>query len=321
MEKAVKTIESTSNGWSEQFPVGHGGLETALRDAWDRTRRADNRSLYRGMTLNLVVVAPFSRAAAIATEIDSLLYRHPTRAFVFLLDDEATSPSTTVQLRVREEHSSRHLVLELIQTQLSPSGRGLLRSTVVPSLLNDLPTLLFWDADPSLVEPYRELAMIADQVVVDRTDFHGCAIPEQYTNHGTPVIDLAHFRLRPWRRALAEAFEQFRWQAQLGTQVVIRHLDVESAACAASMLAHWLQKKLNADITYEPAVSEGPDREPLHVELRNGDLAMVRVQHRGPEPHLHVEVTAATAHGVPFEVAASQRDRGDLLAAAADHCH
>jgi glucose-6-phosphate dehydrogenase assembly protein OpcA len=308
--------------WSHDFQVDPQQLENELRSAWQRARLVDDRTLYRGMTLNLIGVAPADRQSELEEALEGLLVRHPCRAFLVLLDETVTQPTMQVHVRVNEEASSRQLVLERILIRTDSNARGIIRSILIPSRLDDLPTLLFWHGDVRFGEVLGEFASIADHVAIDTATF-GCAdTPRQllgrFADH---VIDLAHFRLRPWRRALAEAFEKFSWQPRLGVEVEIRHRPLPSARCAATLLGRWLQERLQADYTLTTVDTEtGPIAEPLGLSLRNGEAGVVEIEHACPDALLHVRVTSRGQEQLPFQTVASRGGRGDLLAAAADRC-
>ena len=305
----------------DRFRAEPNELDRELHRAWHRAVRNSDRIMYRAMTLNFIAFCPARAADDVYGVIDRLLIRHPTRAFVFLLDEHLEQPYLDVEIRVRDDGRARQLILERSTMRVSPRNRDRMLSTVMPSLLNDLPRMLYWGGDEQHLEVLDRIAGIADRIVYDTALFRTAALArEAFGPRGHDALDLAVFRLRPWRRALAEAFELFTWHAKVPTRVQIRHRPEAAAQGAGEMLGAWLRDKLGAEVELRGSDAEGPLREPVHVRVDHADHATVDVTHMWPRRKLEVRVTLRSGPAMPFQIVASRGQRGDLLAAAADSC-
>jgi hypothetical protein len=164
------------------------------------------------------------------------------------------------------------------------------------------------------------MARLADQTIVESCRFRDPvgdlqrlqAIPE------IAVVDLAEFRLRPWRRALAEAFEQFGWRPEIATEATLLHGRTPGAVAASYTLSRWLLERLRAATELRPCDDRDcPEGEPLRLELVHGDVHVV-VEHLGGACRLRTTVTLADRCLLPYVTPASRGRIGDLLAAAVD---
>jgi hypothetical protein len=137
------------------------------------------------------------------------------------------------------------------------------------------------------------------------------------------VLDLATFRLRPWRRGLAEAFERFSWSRAGPTQARISHTQSCGAVASSRALGRWLEQRLGASVAYQTVggasggASAAAEHEPRALELTWGRVH-VAVRRRAQPPALRIEVTLDQVCLLPWELPASRGEPGDLLAAAFD---
>lgn len=297
-------------------------IPEALRGLWRACSAATNAdaegNVARSLAINFVGVADAAGESALRAAVDRLQHRTPCRAFLLLIDPSAGKPVAEVTATTRAHGSTQDIVLEEIAVRLPESGFAQVPGLVRPLLVNDLPNHLFWATTWPRSEPhFDELARLCDHVVVDTRSFLD---PSRELGHlaarrrgGQRLTDLTWLRLRPWRRALAEAFERIPWRAGTPTDVVIQH--GREAMAAALLLAQWLQDKLHAKVRLEGATGDASAPCPSQVDLRAGDCEVQLLTIGG---HVAVHVTTPEYCYLPFKVPVSRGRDGDLLAAAID---
>ena len=298
-------------------------LAQALRALWQQALQrcqTPDEPLNRALTMNFIAVCDRAREAELDRLVQRLLVRHPCRAFVVSLDDAHADLTASVTADVRRQGNGCDMVLERIKLHTTlrqiPKLPGLIR----PLLVNDIPVHFFWGtAIPEDEGTLLLLGELAHQTTLDSSSFADpqvdlvrvLRLPE------LRIVDLAHFRLTPWRKALAEAFETFEWQRRPATVVRLLRGTAPGAVAATASLARWLEQKLAAEVTVAVTAEEAPLHEPLQLHLQH-DGVQVTVRHRVVEPLLHVQTTLQDACMLPFLRPASRASQGDLLAAALD---
>jgi hypothetical protein len=271
----------------------------------------------RSLAINLIGVARRDDQDALRDALERLQRRTPCRAFLLLVDDGARPGTAELAATTRCHGNVRDIVLEEITIALPwaafPQAAGLVR----PLLMSDLANHLFWaTAWPPERAWFDALAAMCDHVVVDSQRFEhpakDLAALQRRREHGQPITDLTWLRLRPWRRALAEAFERVPWRTGTHVAATIRH--GRAAAAAAHLLAGWLRDRLQAEVGLD-AGGDDAARTPDGVVLRTRgfEVEMVRVP-----PRIRVHVTTPAHCYLPFAVPMSRGTEGDLLAAAID---
>jgi glucose-6-phosphate dehydrogenase assembly protein OpcA len=271
----------------------------------------------RSLTVNFVGVARAADADALDAAMQRLQRRSPCRAFLVLIDETATAGKAELAATTRGNTAMRDIVLEEIRVRVPTTAFAQLPGLIRPLLMNDLPTHLYWAGPwPADAAHFHGLAHLCDHVVVDsrrfaepRRDLHTLATLRA---GGRRITDLAWLRLRPWRRALAEAFERVTWTPGTPTTATVRH-DAAGEA-AARLLSDWLQARLQAKVQTDDSGSTstaGPD----HVVVRTGGFEIDLGLHRG---QIRAHVSTAEHCYLPFSVPSSRGSDGDLLAAAID---
>jgi glucose-6-phosphate dehydrogenase assembly protein OpcA len=301
--------------------VALGELPRALAQLWRQVEAsAQGVPLSRTLTMNFIGVADAAGEALLREAVERLLVRHPCRAFLIVLDETA-EPTATLAARTLDGKSDRQTVLEQILLQTRARELARLPGVILPLLVNDIPTHLYWALPlPDSLAQLTMLARVADQLVVNSALFDDpSADRARLEETGLEPVDLVQFRLRPWRRALAEAFEHFEWNSDTETRVRIEHAPCAAARAAALRLGAWLDERLGARC--EPvalgASSEPAPTDPCRLDLHHGDVTVV-IENARARARLCVQVTRADVCLLPFEVPASRGRDGDLLAAAID---
>jgi glucose-6-phosphate dehydrogenase assembly protein OpcA len=236
---------------------------------------------------------------------------------VLLFDEHAKVGMAELAAATRCHGSTHDIVLEEIAIRLPEAAFAQIPGLVRPLLMNDLPNHLFWATRwPTNAATFDALAGLCDHVVVDSRRF---ADPERDLRavqerraRGVRITDLTWLRLRPWRRAFAEAFERVPWTAGTPATGTVRH--GRAAAAAAHRLAAWVRERLGAKIELDAsgdAAAPGPDS----VVVRTGGF---EVELEAVPPHVRIHVTTPEHCWLPFSVPLSRGTDGDLLGAAID---
>ncbi|MEM7200393.1 MAG: glucose-6-phosphate dehydrogenase assembly protein OpcA [Planctomycetota bacterium] len=298
-------------------------LSDALAALWEQIEASDPTPLCRSLTANLIAVAPLTQDAWLRETLGRVLLRHHCRAFLILLDPDEPGLAAELAARWTSEGQGRQTVLEEISLRTAPSGLARAASTIRPLVEQDLTSHLFWAGPlPTNAFELTTMARLTDRVIVDSAAF-GAPVSDLARLREIPEIapvDLAWFRTRPWRRALAEAFERFSWDPQQPTTVRLQHGSACGAVAASLGLRDWLQHRLRAEVVLETSgADDAPDGEPTALELRHGAVRIELSRQDAPS-RLRILVTRGDHCLLPWETPASRGQVGDLLAAAVDAC-
>lgn len=292
-------------------------IPEAMRGLWQACMPDVGGDVARSLTINFVGVGALAEQDALREATDRLQRRTPCRAFLLLIDADAKPGTAELTALTRCQGSMRDIVLEEIAIRLPETAFAQMPGLIRPLLMNDLPNHLFWATRwPQDEQLFDALARLCDHAVVDSRRFgdvaRELAAVERRRARGQRLTDLSWLRLRPWRRALAEAFERVPWRPGTPTTGVIRH--GRGATAAAALLADWLRARLGAslelDAAGDPTVS-CPDS----VLLATGGFEVEVVSR---QPQLRVHVTTPEHCYLPFAVPMSRGTDGDLLGAAID---
>lgn len=290
-------------------------LAAALRAVWqDCWRAAQGGDVARALTSNLVVAVPAEGEAAGREAIARVFPRTPCRAFLFVVSREDRPIEAELSVVTRRHGGVHDIVLEEVVVRMPKARLGGLPGLVRPLLMNDLPSHLYWRLDwPHDAVFGKALHELCEHVIVDSTHAadaqSALARCGEWRRHGRRVTDLSWLRARPWRRALAEAFERIAFDPALPHRGTIRC--GKPGLASALLLAQWLQARLGASIDVE--VTDG--REPDRLLLRAGE-AEVAVE--AADDDLRIDVSTCSRCYLPFQQPASRGAEGDLLAAAVD---
>ncbi|GAB4136860.1 MAG: hypothetical protein Fur0037_01630 [Planctomycetota bacterium] len=301
--------------WTPWREVRAAELPAALRWLWracaDASRCAD---VMRSLAANVIAVFPACGGGSAEESeelVDGLAERIPSRAFTVLL--RAGRASIEVRGAMRRAARSRAILMERVRIcgdrAEIPRFLGLIR----PLLVADLTTHCLWSGDCSEDdEDVLSFAGLADHLIVDSARFRdparGLARRREAAASAARVTDLNWLRLRPWRLALAEAFERFDGGG--ATAAEIRH--GPRARAQAIILGEWIRERTLADVRLD-CTEEGDGIQGL--ELRRGGS----VVHIAPsKTGLEVRVTTRELCHLPFVLPVRPRSPLDLLAAAID---
>jgi glucose-6-phosphate dehydrogenase assembly protein OpcA len=122
-----------------------------LRRAATAHAKEQGRSVARASVLNLVVYADREvHAMRAAASTGRLSRRHPSRVIVVLGDRKAAGVEATVQLHchVPREDDKAEVYFEQILARVRGDADDRVASVVIPLLVPDLPTFLWWTGTP-----------------------------------------------------------------------------------------------------------------------------------------------------------------------------
>lgn len=308
-----RTETQTSN-WTE--------LPSALHGLWDTCMQNQAGSdVSRALTMNLIGIADAGDAESLRA-ITEQLYRHtPCRAFLLLLDDAVASDTAELSATTRRHSNIRDIVLEEIILRVSTKSLPRIPGLLRPLIIDDLPSHLLWALPwPAKEESFDTLAQLCQHAIVDSASFGNPArelpILAQRQEKGQRLTDLSWLRVQPWRRALAEAFEQFQWQPNTQVKGTVRH--GKAARATAMLLSDWLYQRLAVSVALEPdgnAASIGPDHVSLQLALDSGAIEIV-IDMQGDKLVTHV--TTQSHCYLPFRSAALRGTDALLISLAID---
>ncbi len=212
---------------AESKPVSAAAVREELELLW-ASEAIDGQAVIRARTHNLIVYAPSDRASIddIIQQVIALTGVRPGRVIVIHDDRGSESkleawPSIYCQVQGSHQVCGEGIILSVGGRQ-----RDELHSTVVSLLVSDLPVSLWWMAEPIGGDHlFDELIGEVDQLIVDSDAF-----PNQVEGlHTLHDMDHPHFadlsweRLLPWRRFLAQLWDEVELREPLR---YIRTLDV-----------------------------------------------------------------------------------------------
>lgn len=312
---AAARIDRTS------VPIPPERIEGTLRELWGQVEAELDGPLTRSLTTNLIAVTPTADAERLSAEIERLQVRHRSRIFVIDRSPTAKALEVTVRVQAQPTRHGGESVAEQITLRCPSSADARIPSMIRARLAVDVPTHLYWSG-PLSEDGWllSTLTRIADHVIVASGRFDDPAADRDRLAHcvGDQWCDLAEFRTRPWRRALAEAFEHFAWSPQLPTAVRIEHSTQCSSRAASLALARWIEQRLQAHVATTASLAD-PSRfgEPGRISLEHGNTQVI-LERRPEQPRIDVTVRQDEGLTAEFTVLPSASATGDLLAAAID---
>jgi glucose-6-phosphate dehydrogenase assembly protein OpcA len=233
-------------------PVSVAAVRDELEALW-ASEAVDGQAVFRARTHNLVVYAPSDLASIddITRQVIALTEARPGRVIV-IHDDCGSDSNLEAWPNIYCHAQGSHQVCgESIVLSVGGRQRDELHSTVVSLLVSDLPVSLWWMAQPAGADHlFDELIGDVDQLIVDSDAF-----PDQvaglHTLHDMNhphLADLSWERLLPWRRFLAQLWDEAELREPLRH---IRTLDVMVNTSGdflnlsrALLLVGWLSDRL-----------------------------------------------------------------------------
>jgi len=293
MAPSTPTTQVT-NTW-EGVSVDVAGIEKALGQLWKRVGRAEvddgRRSPARTGVLNLVIYVPRAAAAAGVTEaVGGLIERHPSRAIVVVADPDA--PASSLDAAVSTNYTASDAARERFcweQITLTAHGETAAHAPgiVIPLLLPDLPTYLWWADDvPFGGELFARMVGLCDRVIVDSArlvrpidGLAKLAALSRSTGEDRGVSDFHWVRLTPWRKLTAQFFDKAEvrpYAARLeSVRVTYARANGGRGVAQALLLAGWLTSCLGWSPRPQGVRLHG---DTLRLEAERGGGAVVSLE-------------------------------------------
>ena len=232
----------------------------------------------------LNIVAACTDPALVPSTVDTVLRvaaRHPARAIVILADPKG-EPMIESDISLRRSDSGDET--ELVQLEVRGEPAYHLASIVQPLLIPDIPVHLWLVGAPPLTQAFRpETVALCQLIILDTAAYADTAaalqeVSRQLRAHGDAlrIGDVAWERLRPWREAIATAFDGPAVRPWLQRIVGI---DIVSSGdrpgVEAWLLGGWMTSRLRRPehAVIEPAFTAIP-----HPSVPPGGLVRVRVR-------------------------------------------
>jgi glucose-6-phosphate dehydrogenase assembly protein OpcA len=196
-------------------------IERQLSRLWAQTAQDGRASSFvRTSILNLVVFTDSeSGAHRILDSLDRLPARHPSRVIILVGDRMSQGSSIDAEVSVLSRPAAQNAPLvSYEQLIVTAHGRAAdhLSSVVIPLLMPELPTYLWWSGQPPFGHRmFHRLLSVADQLVIDSAEFRspgdGLADVARICAGRQGVNDFHWARLTPWREILAQFFDGPTW--------------------------------------------------------------------------------------------------------------
>ncbi|MCX5201962.1 glucose-6-phosphate dehydrogenase assembly protein OpcA [Streptomyces sp. NBC_00237] len=224
-----------------------------------------------GMVLTLVIVTDEENAYDALKAANEASREHPSRTLV-VVKRFSRSPRDRSKARLDAEvrlgadaGTGETVVLRLYGEVINHA-----QSVVLPLLLPDAPTVVWWPVngpvDPAK-DPLGALGQrrVTDTYAAEQPIHELTARSENYTPGDT---DLSWARITPWRSMLAAALDQ------LPTQVTSVEVEGEEFNPSCELLAMWLADRLSVPV--KRTLSAGPGLTAVRMETEDGPIVLDR---------------------------------------------
>jgi len=291
----MTTATTTPTNTWEGASVDVAGIEKALGQLWKQVGQAERADgclpTARTSVLNLVVYVPHKDAASPVIEaIAGLIERHPSRTIVVVADPDAPSSSLdaivttncTVSATARERFCWEQITLTA-HGDAAAHAPGI----VIPLLLPDLPTYLWWaDSVPFGSDLFARMTALCDRVIVDSAllarpidGLSKLAALSHAAGQDRGVSDFHWVRLTPWRGLTAQIFDKEELRPYLSriesVRVTYGRASGGRGVAQALLLAGWLSSCLGWSPRPQGARLQG---DIVHLEAERGGGTVVPIE-------------------------------------------
>jgi glucose-6-phosphate dehydrogenase assembly protein OpcA len=180
------------------------------------SRRLDDVSPVVTHVFNLVVYTDSTQfAERVASDLASVPRRHPSRAIILIADRWHQESPIDAEVRLMcapGAGGGPPLCFEQVFVSVQGRAADHLSSVVVPLLMPEVPTYLWWPGQPLFGHRlFHRLLASADQLVVDSGQFQspgdGLNDLARLCSGRYGVNDINWARLKPWREIIAQFFD------------------------------------------------------------------------------------------------------------------
>jgi glucose-6-phosphate dehydrogenase assembly protein OpcA len=272
--------ESTWNGTDVDTTTIEGHISRLWRDV---TSESAFPGAVRTSILNLVVYTRDGETASrLSDELRENSRRHPSRTIILVGDRLRSGSSVDADVSVYCSGGSggaRALCYEEIRITGHGRVADHLASVVIPLLIPELPTYLWWPSQPPFGHrTFHRLLSIADQLVIDSAQFHspgdGLANIARLCFAKQGVNDFNWSRMAPWRDVLVQFFDGPAWAPYAyGIRSVLIEIGSgpgsdRSPTAALLLLSGWVASRLG----WEPETTlDGLATQDTTISVLQGD--------------------------------------------------
>ncbi|MEV1021649.1 glucose-6-phosphate dehydrogenase assembly protein OpcA [Streptomyces sp. NPDC050264] len=250
-------------------------------DLTDTTSSKINKALVKGrravgtpavgMVLTLVIVTDEENAYDALKAANDASREHPSRTLV-VIKRAARSPRDRTKSRLDAEvrvgveaGTGETVVLRLYGEVINHA-----QSVVLPLLLPDAPTVVWWPVDAPLDPAQDPLGALAQRRV---TDTYAAEQPiheleARAASYSPGDTDLSWTRITPWRSMLAAALDQ------VTCDVTSVEVEGEEFNPSCELLAMWLADRL--DVPVRRSLSSGPGLTGVRMDSTCGPIVLDR---------------------------------------------
>jgi glucose-6-phosphate dehydrogenase assembly protein OpcA len=241
-----------------------------INSALVRARRATGSPAV-GMVLTLVIVTDEGNHYDALRAANDASKEHPSRILVVIRRPGRSPRARSVarldaEVRVGGETGSGETVLLRLHGELSNHAE----SVVLPLLLPDAPTVVWWPEDAPERPAEDPLGRLAQRRVTDAaaTEDPVATLAVRAANYTPGDTDLAWTRITPWRSVLAAALDQKH------PPITAAVVEAEEYNPSAELLALWLSERLKVPV--ERTVTGGPGLTAARLRTSDGDICLDR---------------------------------------------
>jgi glucose-6-phosphate dehydrogenase assembly protein OpcA len=191
-------------------------IERQLTELWTHLPvGSESPACVRTHMFNLVIYAESRQELSRVVRMTELASRHPSRSVLLAFDRSPVEPSINVELSLHcraGPAGSAAYCHEQIALSLHGRAADHPASVVMPLLMPELPTYLWWPGQPPFgFSTFNRLLSVADQLIVDSAEFdspgEGLTELARLCSGRYGINDFHWARLTPWREILAQFFE------------------------------------------------------------------------------------------------------------------
>jgi glucose-6-phosphate dehydrogenase assembly protein OpcA len=176
----------------------------------------------RASVLNLIVTVPDELSAdRVVAAMQGLGFRHPSRAIVLVARPHSAGPGldAAVSAHCHAFQGDEQVCYEEVVLTVRGESASHLDGVVAPLLIHDLPTLVWWPADPPFADPiFDQLVEMGDRLIIDSSDFSQLLVGLRRLaslRRRSGIGDLSWKRLGWWQELTAQFFDAPRFRRYL----------------------------------------------------------------------------------------------------------
>ncbi|MER7843543.1 glucose-6-phosphate dehydrogenase assembly protein OpcA [Kitasatospora sp. NPDC096077] len=241
-------------------------INAALMEA-----RRTSGSTAAGMVLTLVIVTDEGSAYDALKAANEASREHPMRTLA-VIKRAGRSPRARAETRldaeilVGSDAGSGETVILRMHGELASHAQ----SVVLPLLLPDAPTVVWWPDNAPLHPAQDPLGALAQRRITDAVTAESPVgqLAQRAQSYTPGDTDLAWTRITGWRSMLAAALDQ------RPTTVTSVMVEGESYNPSVELLGLWLLNRLQVPV--ERVVTGGPGITAVHLRTKDGDITLDR---------------------------------------------